>query len=136
MTARQIALVVAFALVAAAGSAHAHGEDQIIRPLVVIAVLCGGVSGAVTALLRRSEGFGLGIAFGVLGFIALMYLIYSSFIEHVSLGLFFGGLLMTALFVAFAGAIPLAIVFLASYRLTAYIRKEVRDDAKGDSSAP
>jgi len=128
--------LVALALIAAASSAHAHGEDQIIRPLVVIAVLCGGVSGVVSALLRRSEGFGLGIAFGVLGFIALIYLIYSSLNEHGSLGLFFGEWLMAALFIAFAGVIPLTIVFLASYRVTAYVREQVQDDAKGDSSAP
>ena len=128
-------VLAALALIAAAGSAHAHGEDQIIRPIVVIAVACGGVSGVVTALLRRSEGFGLGIAFGVLGAVALIYLIYASLNEHLGPGLFLGGMLMAAVFIGFAGVIPLAIAFLASYRLTAYIRELVRDDAKDGDSA-
>lgn len=135
VTARQIAIV-GFTLLAASTPAHAHGTEYIIRPLVLIAVLCGGISGIATASLRRSEGLGLGIAFGILSAIALVFLVYSSLTEHFSVGLFLGGLLMAAIVVSFGGAIPLAIAFLVSYRLTAYIRKRVRDDAKRESTAP
>lgn len=135
VTARHLAAV-GFALLAASSPTYAHGTEYIIRPLVVVAVLCGSISGIVTAFLRRSEGAGLGVAFGVLVFIALTFLVYSSVNESLSLGLFFGSLLMLFVFVGFAGAIPLALVFLASYRLTAYIRKRMRDDAKCDGTAP
>lgn len=135
MTARQMS-VVGLALIAASAPAHAHGAEYIVRPLVVIAALCGGVSGISSALLRRSEGFGLGIAFGVLLTIALLFLVYASANESLSLADFFGGLLMTFIFVGFAGAIPLAIVFLASYRLTAYVRKRAQGGARSDSTTP
>jgi uncharacterized membrane protein len=135
VTAKRVALL-GLALMAATTSAHAHGESAIIGPLVAIAVLCGGISAVVSGSLGRSEGYGLGIAFGVLTLIVLALLAVFTFHESLGLSDFLGALLMAVIAVGFAGAIPLAVTYLALYKLTAYVRRRVRHDAKSGGAAP
>ena len=133
------ALLLGLLLFAVSTSAQAHGEGEIIRGVVVIAALCGGIGGIVTGAMGRSQGAGLLVSLGVLFSIAFLFGVYGlAALIHGSLSvpLFLGMLFGAFVFVGFAGAIPLAIVFLVTYRLSAYIRSRSRDDPKSDATAP
>ena len=123
---------VAVALLAAASSAAAHGVEGLIQSIVIVAVLFGVLGGIVTGALGSHPGYGLLTTIGVLLGAGLVYLLVDVGGSADVLGIL--GMMLTL--TAFAGVIPLVIVFFIAFGVATILRGCLWEPHKKNEPAP
>ena len=124
--------VVGLTLLSAATSVAAHGIEGVIQSVVIAAVLVGILGGIVTGALGSHPGYGLMSTIGVLIAGGFVYLIVDVGDSSDLLGIL--GMMLTL--TAFAGVIPLVIVFFIAFGIATILRSRFWEPHKKNEAAP
>ena len=102
--------------------AYAHGEGAVFQLVFWLALVVGVVAGVIGTLTRTDLGTGLGLTLGTFFVVGIAYALY--------LEPSFAALLFVPVFIAFAGAIPLAIAYVVTAIASEWLRTRMHQNKR------
>jgi hypothetical protein len=121
-------------LATTASPAFANGMGGIFQSLIFAAAAFGVIGGMLTGAFDIHPGAGILTSLASLFVAGMLYLLFGP--ESLSPSELIAGIFFTLMLIAFAGAIPLALVFFATYFATAIVRERIFRKKETSDTAP